>query len=91
MKNKENIDVEYLDMMLYNFEYAIKNNENKVYLGYRYIDDFFINEYWVEQRYWIKTLDMLIDVASELEEYEFAYMFKEIKESLLNNTSCYFE
>ena len=39
MRNKENIDADYLNMMLYNFEHSIKNNLDTVYLGYNIFEN----------------------------------------------------
>ena len=50
--------------MLYNFNYAIKIGHTLVYMGYRYIDDNYMIEYWIQQKDWIKTLDILIKEIS---------------------------
>lgn len=82
IEQKEKVDKEYLDMMLYNFNYAIKTGHNLVYMGYRYIDDNYMKEYWIQQKDWIKTLDILIKESAELEEFEFAIEFKKIKDKI---------
>lgn len=82
MRNKEDIDIEYLDMMLDNFKYATTNNLDTVYFGYSYIDENFIYQYWVDKIEWSRFLDLLIDGAVELEEYEYAHEFKNIKKSI---------
>jgi len=82
MQNKEDIDVDYLNIMLYNFEHSIKNNLDTVYLGYNIFENNDVIQYWVEKENWAITLDILIQGAIDLEEYEFAYEFKNIKEKL---------
>jgi len=81
-KNIEDIDADYLDMMLYNFNYSITHGLDNVYIGYVIIDDNNIKEYLVLKENWVKTLNILIEAAVELEEYEYANDFKKIKESL---------
>ena len=81
-ENKSEIDLEYLDMMLHNFTHALNNDIDNVYLGYIYLDDDNMKEFWIPKSEWVKTLDILIDGASKLEEYEFAIDFKNIKELL---------
>jgi len=51
-------------------------------LGYTVIDDENIKEYWIQEKDWIKTIDILIKGAANLEEYEYAIELKEIKELL---------
>jgi hypothetical protein len=85
MKKKEKKDIvdnEYLDMMIFNFQYAIDNNLANVYIGYVVVDDDYLKEYWVKKSDWIKTLDILINSAIELEEYEYCSKFKKLKELL---------
>ena len=79
-ENKEHIDKEYLDMMSYNFNHALENELDMVYMGYSIEDDEYMKEYWVMEKDYIKTLDMLIESAVELEEYEYAKDFKILKE-----------
>lgn len=81
-EKKDIVDEEYLDMMVYNFNYAIKNNLTSVYLGYSIIDDEYIKEYWVKKSDWVKTLDILIESAIKLEEYNYCIEYKKIKETL---------
>lgn len=80
--NKEDDDAEYLDMILHNFNYAIQNNLDLVYIGFQYVDDEYMKEYWVQKKDWGKTLDILIENSARLEEYEFAIEFKKIKSTL---------
>lgn len=82
--NKEDVDLDYLNMMLHNFNHAIKTGSNLVYLGYSYLedDDEHIKEYWCQKKDWSKTLNILIESAAILEEYEFANEFKKIKNDL---------
>lgn len=79
--NKINVDKNYLDMMLFNFNYAIKNNTNSIYVGYM-ISEEGKKEFWVERTNWETLINILIDEASNLEEYEFALDFKNIKEKI---------
>ena len=81
-KNLDDIDSDYLDMMVYNFNYAISHNLDNVYIGYVIVDDDNIKEYLVLKENWIKTTDILIRAAIEIEEYEYAAQLKKIKESL---------
>jgi hypothetical protein len=81
-EKKDNVDVEYLDMMVFNFQYAIDNNLSTVHIGYIVIDDDYLKEYWVKKCDWIKTLNVLISSAAELEEYEYCNKFKKLKELL---------
>ncbi len=81
-EKKDEVDIEYLDMMVFNFQYAIDNNIPTVYIGYVVIDDNNIKEYWVKKSDWIKTLNILINSAIELEEYEYCNEFKKLKELL---------
>ena len=80
MKDKMDVDAEYLDMMINNFNYAIENNTELCYMGYSIIDDDNIKEYWIKKSEWIKTIDLLINEAAEIEEYEYAAELKKIKE-----------
>jgi len=74
-------DVKYLEMALYNFDYAIDNNVDEVYLGFDIIDEE-VYDYWVHKNEWSKLLDVLISLASDLEVYEYCIEFKKIKEVL---------
>ncbi len=74
------IDHDYLDMMNHNFTHAIDNNMELVYMGYYIVDDNYIKEMWVEKKNWNKALDVLIDGASKIEEYEYAIKFKKMKD-----------
>jgi len=69
----------YLDMMVYNFNYAIETNKDKVYMGY---DDETGIDYFVYRKDWKVTIDILIEGAVEIESYEYALQLKKIKESL---------
>jgi hypothetical protein len=51
-EKKDEVDIEYLDMMVFNFQYAIDNNIPTVYIGYIVIDDDNIKEYWVKKSDW---------------------------------------
>lgn len=82
MDNKDDIDGEYLDMMVHNFKYAIDNNKDKVYLGYIYDEDSNKKEFWVKKEEWVSTLDILLENAIILEEYEYCNEIKKIKASL---------
>lgn len=75
------IDYEYLDMMVYNFNYAIDNNKEKVYLGYSEDTDG-KKDYWCQRKDWSVTIDILIDEAIKLEEYEYCNDLKNIKKRL---------
>jgi len=79
-ERKTDVDAEYLDMMVYNFKYAIEYNYPSVYMGYSIIDDDYLKEYWVKKSDWLKTLDILIECAIDEEEYEYCNEFKKIKE-----------
>ena len=65
-KNKEDIDLEYLEMMINNFNWAIENELKYVYMGYEIKDDY---EYKVVlyQQYQLakkeKELEKLKDVT----------------------------
>ena len=78
---KDKIDVEYLDMMVYNFNYAIDNKSDVVYIGYIILNDY-LKEFWIKPHEWIKAIDLLINGAIEIEEYEYCNQLKEIKEKL---------
>ena len=77
-ESKDQVDSEYLDMISYNFKYALENNMDKVYMGYFIMDDEHIKELWVKNDEWLVTLDILIECAVEIEEYEYANEFKKI-------------
>ena len=81
--DRENIDSEYLDMIIYNFKYAIENNKDKVYLGYKQHNEHEKSHYWCDKKEWIDTLSILLDEAIKLEEYEYCKELKQIKESLI--------
>jgi len=83
-EQKQEVDIEYLDMMVCNFNYSIDNNLNEVYLGYTILEDESFKEFWVEKKNWILTIDILMKNAIKLEEYEYAGQLKEIKEKLDN-------
>ena len=76
-----NNDIKYLEMALYNFKYAIENDVDEVYLGYDIIEEE-VYDYWIHKDEWYKLLDVLISMASDLEEYEYCIEFKKIKEAL---------
>lgn len=79
------IDLNYLNTILQNFENAIKNNEDEVYIGYSVDKDLNVYDYWVQKKDWIKMLDLLIELSAEIEEYEMSLKFKKIKDSLTDN------
>lgn len=79
------IDLNYLNTILQNFENAIKNNEDEVYIGYSVDKDLNVYDYWVQKKSWIKMLDLLIELSAEIEEYEMSLKFKKIKDSLTDN------
>jgi len=69
----------YLDMMVYNFNYAIETNRDKVYMGY---DDETLIDYFVYRKDWKVTIDILLEGAVEIEAYEYAAQLKNIKDKL---------
>ena len=81
-QNINDVDAEYLDMMVFNFNYAIDNTLPSVYMGFVIIDDDNLKEYWVKKKDWLQTVDILIEGAIEIEEYEYCSQLKTIKEKL---------
>jgi hypothetical protein len=79
--SKREVDSDYLDMMIFNFNYSMDNNLSVVYLGHIETEEG-IKEYWADKKDWIQTIDILLENAIELEEYEYCSQLKEIKEKL---------
>jgi len=76
MENKEfingkaNVDAEYIEMILINFNDALKENNPEVYLGFETLSDGEIKRYNIVRKNWISSLEMFLKTAINLELYE---------------------
>ena len=75
---KTDIDSDYIEMLVHNFKTAIENNQDKVYLGYEIIDNDNLKEYAVSKKDWKTTLELLLQTAINLEEYEYCSQIKDM-------------
>ena len=76
------VDAEYIEMVINNFNYTISKNMETVYLGYEIIDDQDIKEYRIPKKDWIKTLNLFLKNAIEIEEYGSCTLLKNLISSL---------
>jgi len=75
---KTDIDADYIEMIINNFNSSIEKNLDHVYLGYEVINDEEIKEYTIPKKEWNKTLDLILKTAINLEEYELCTSIKNI-------------
>jgi len=75
---KTDIDADYIEMIISNFNSSIEKNLDYVYLGYEVINDEEIKEYTIPKKEWNKTLDLILKTAINLEEYELCTSIKNI-------------
>ena len=73
---------EYIIDSIYNLNHAIKKSLEVCYIGYEETDDD-ITELWVQKKDWSYYIDLLIESAIHLEEYELCSELKEIKQKLI--------
>ena len=76
------IDANYIKMIIKNFNKALKENADTVYIGYEVIDDFKLKEYNIERSNWKKILDMFLKIGVNLEEYELCSQIKKLIEKI---------
>lgn len=70
INGKSNIDLDYIEMLLSEFNKSISENSETIFLGYEVIDDEELKEYTLPRKEWTKTLKILLKSAIKLEEYE---------------------
>jgi hypothetical protein len=78
---KTNIDSEYIEHIIENFNIAFDNNEDFVYLGFEFIDEE-IKSYNIHRDDWQSTMDMFFHTAINLELYELCPDLEIIKEKI---------
>jgi len=76
------IDSDYIDMVITNFNESIEKNLNFVYLGYEILNDNDLKEYMIKREEWKKTLEVFLESAIDLEEYEQCILLKKLIDSL---------
>ena len=75
---KTEIDTEYIDMIIINFNDAISKKSDKVYLGYEILNETEIKEYFIYRNEWEHTLNIILKTAINMEEYEQCILLKDI-------------
>ena len=81
---KTTIDVEYIEMLINNFNAALSNDSDVVYIGYEIITDDDLKEYSIHKKDWERTLEILLKKAIEIEEYEYCSTITELIDEIKN-------
>jgi hypothetical protein len=79
---RTDIDADYIEMLICNFNNSISKNLNTVYLGYEILNENEIKEYSIARNDWLKTLNLFLKTAINLEEYESCTQIQNIINSL---------
>lgn len=79
--NKEDIDKDYIQLIIDNLNCAIDNDYDYVHIGY-FFEEKDIKFYNVAKKDWNKIIEIVIKAAIDLEEYEICSELKKIKEKI---------
>lgn len=79
--NKEDIDKDYIQLIIDNLNYAIDNDYDYVHIGY-FFEEEDIKFYNVAREDWVRIIEIITQAAIDLEEYEMCSELKKITDKI---------
>lgn len=82
MENLSEINVNYIEFVLSEFEKTIKNDENRVYIGWDYDENDEQKLFFLEKERWIELLTILYESSIQDELYEYSSLLLNMKNKI---------